>query len=108
MTQQILVFGAVATSPQAKLLLYALQGANRWMTARELVGAIGGDERTVRACAEELGCEVISGQRGYRHVDLATPEEIRHFIRWMESQAKRMTQRALRTQRRAHKLIGAA
>ena len=50
--------------------------------------------------------DVISGQRGYRHVTHATADDISHFCNWMESQASRMQSRSIRIRQRAHALVG--
>jgi len=52
-------------------------------------------------------CEnIISGQRGYKHIAHATPEEINHAANWLESQAKKMSERACAIRRNAHKIFG--
>lgn len=78
-----------------------------WLTAEMICQASGErvTDRQVRACASASDA-VISGARGYRHVEKATPEEIRHFIRDMESRAGELQRRAVATRRRAHALIG--
>lgn len=105
-TELSLPSGTPTLSTEAELLRIILRDADGWISARALAPAIGGDDRAVRACAAELADEVISGQRGYRHVTRATPEEIAHFVHWMRSQARQMLRRTIRLQRRAHQVIG--
>jgi hypothetical protein len=66
----------------------------------------GTNRRWIRALAAAGEPEVISGQRGYQHVKHASAEEVNHFVRWIESQARRMTARAEAVRRRAHALVG--
>lgn len=89
-------------------MLDILKTSADWRSARSLAVILQTDDRTVRRCAEIAGDEVISGKRGYKHIDAATVEEIRHFIAWMHSQAHCMTRRAIRTARRAHARLGSA
>lgn len=83
----------------ARQMRFLLASADRWLNASDLVSRLGLDDtesnrRKIRQCAEDLGAEIISGQRGYRHVDRASVEEVRHFTAWMESQARKMQERA--------------
>lgn len=93
-------------SMAAAQLLHALGNARGWINARTLMSMLQLDDRTIRGAAEELGDLVISGNNGYKHVDQATTEEIRHFVNKMESQARQMMQRAEATRRRAHARLG--
>lgn len=82
-----------------------------WLSSRSVLMQLGLPDnettrRSVRLWAEAAEDSVISGQQGYRHVSCATPEEINHFINWMESQATKMVRRAERVRRRAHSLVG--
>lgn len=63
-------------------------------------------DREIRAAAEAAKGQIISGQKGYKHIQHATPEEVSHFVNWMESQAKRMIARAQAARQTAHKLFG--
>ncbi len=76
-----------------------------WLTASELLARLHlpnteANRRMVRHCAEDLGDELISGQHGYKHVDTASPDEVEHFCRWMDSQGDKMKTRAARTRAR--------
>ncbi len=93
------------------LFLTTLRRANDWVKAPALLAsmrwAVGpGNSRRLRMLAEAAVSEVISGSNGYRHIETATPDEIRHFCAAMESRAKKILDRALRTRRRAHQLVG--
>ena len=64
------------------------------------------NRRFVRALAEAAGAEIISGQRGYKWIGNATSEEVNHAASWLESQAKKMSERACAIRRRAHEIFG--
>lgn len=85
-----------------------LEAKGGWVTARQLCVTAGREEngdRWVRALAGASEW-VISGQRGYKHVKHATAEEMSHFVNWMESQGKKMIERAERLRRNAHAVMG--
>jgi len=84
-----------------------LKGANCWMTAADIMQTVVGrlGDRDVRALASQSAW-IISGQKGYKHVEHATPEEIHHCAAWLESQAKLMGERAGRIRSSAHKIFG--
>ena len=91
-------------SDRLEELLYRTRA---WLTAKEIVcfscGSV--NEREIRSHASESS-EIISGQKGYKHVACATPDEISHAANWLESQAKKMSERACAIRRRAHQLVG--
>lgn len=62
-------------------------------------------ERQIRALAAGSD-SIISGHRGYRHLERASAEEIRHFLAGLESRCTELTARAIRIRRRAHQLVG--
>ncbi len=81
-----------------------------WMTAAQILELLGQDDtdtakRQLRLLANSSEW-VISGQKGYKHLEHATTEEISHFANWMESQAKQMTRRAEAVRRNAHRIFG--
>jgi hypothetical protein len=84
-----------------------LKGAGCWMSAKDImltvVGRLG--DRDVRALASRSAW-IISGQKGYKHITHASPEEIHHCAAWLESQAKQMGERAGRIRSAAHKIFG--
>lgn len=72
-----------------------------WLKASDVLARLSlpdteANRRAVRACAEHLGDELISGQDGYKHIDAASIAEVEHFYRWMHSQGEKMTARAAR------------
>jgi methionine synthase I (cobalamin-dependent) len=82
-----------------------------WVTAAQLAETLAmpaneQSRRTIRAMAEAASPDVISGQMGYRHIETATAEEVRHCVAWFDSQAKKMAGRANAIRRRAHQLVG--
>ncbi|HYE33343.1 MAG TPA: hypothetical protein VEH27_18110 [Methylomirabilota bacterium] len=87
-------------------LVELLRYAEDWLTAKEIAKRMLLDDRQIRDLAEHASPKVISGDKGYRHTDRATAEEITHFVNRMESQCKRMADRALAVRRYAHSRIG--
>jgi len=58
------------------------------------------------ASAPRPRCEwLISGQKGYKHIDHATLDEVNHFAAAMRSQAKLMDERAAKLLTNAHKKL---
>lgn len=84
-----------------------LRDANCWMTAGDIVLTTHGktNERNLRSLAAESDW-IISGQKGYKHLEHATAEETNHAANWLESQAKKMGERAGKIRRNAHRRIG--
>jgi hypothetical protein len=81
-----------------------------WMTSSEILRAVFKDatenkQRWLRELASE-SVWIISGQRGYKHLKHATAEEIEHAANWLESQAKKMSDRAGGIRRNAHRIFG--
>ena len=84
-----------------------LKGAGCWMTAKDIKLTIRGllydrDLREMASASEWI----ISGQKGYKHMSHATAEEIHHACAWLESQAKKMGDRAGKLRSNSHKLFG--
>jgi hypothetical protein len=84
-----------------------LRNAPGWQTAREIMAACLGrvNDREVRELASASQW-IISGQRGYKHLEHATAEEAHHCCAGLESQAKKMGERAGRLRANAHKIFG--
>ncbi len=86
-----------------------LKGASCWMTASDILLTVGrpvddSGKRWLKAlCAETVW--VIGGQKGYRHVQHSTPDEINHAASRLESAAKVMADRAGAIRCNAHKII---
>ena len=59
------------------------------------------NKRFIRQCASQSPL-VISGQKGYLHIEHATPEEVDHACNVLESQAKEMLRRAACIRSAAH------
>ncbi len=105
------LFRVEKDDPQVTRFVDLLLSHGGWLNSREALEALGLEDtdnarRALRAWAEAAESELISGQRGYKHVDKATAEEIGHFCSWMESQGEKMKLRAARTRARAHGRIG--
>ena len=84
-----------------------LQGAGCWMTAADVTQTVIGrlNDRNVRELASQ-SCRIISGQKGYKHIEHGTPEEIAHSANWLISQGKKMIRRGIGQRRAAHGRIG--
>lgn len=108
MTQQLPLFEAPPDDPNVKWLIDLLLRKGGWVTASQICEVAGDriDDRRIRMLAEASGGWVISGQRGYRHIQHAKAGEIDHCVAAWESQAKRMLKRATRTRILAHQLVG--
>jgi hypothetical protein len=78
-----------------------------WMTARDIILTSTGAviDRDIRQIASESN-KIISGQKGYRHIAHASPEEIDHCANWLTSQGKKMIRRGIALRRSGHKIIG--
>lgn len=78
-----------------------------WMTAGDVQLTTQGRvlDREIRQVASE-SCKIISGQKGYKHIAHATSEEVNHAANWLESQAKKMSDRACGIRREAHRIFG--
>ena len=107
---QLSLFAPPPDDPNIKWLESLLESRAALLTAAQVLAAAGQDDadwrrRSVRALAQASDW-IISGQRGYKHLAHATAEEASHFVGWMESQARLMTQRAERVRRNAHRIFG--
>jgi hypothetical protein len=86
-----------------------LAGAKCWMTASDILLSVDrpvddSGKRWLKALAAET-VWVIGGQKGYRHVENASPEEINHAASRLESFAKVCDERARAIRSNAHRII---
>jgi hypothetical protein len=91
-------------------LLSVLRGAG-WRKAPELERVLGVDARTVRGMAAAAAGRVISGQKGYHLTAEADPDDVRHAVARLRSQAAEMNRRARLTeveQARPVRIVGRA
>lgn len=104
---QINLAPPVTSDPETLWLEELLKGAHCWMTAKDIAFTTHGrvSDRDLRDLAS-ASSEIISGQKGYKWIGHATPEEINHAANWLEAQAKKMSERAGRIRKRAHQLFG--
>jgi len=104
---QLGLFEVAGDDQNVRWLEDYLRRARVWLTASELSLATDGrlSDRDLRALAS-ASAWVISGQKGYKALEHATPEEIDHAAAWLESQAKKMSDRAGAIRRNAHRRIG--
>jgi hypothetical protein len=113
---QLEMFRPQADDPNVLWFADLLFINGQWMTAAKVIEMVplefrerserAIDDRQVRAWAEAAAPKVISGQRGYKHTDHATAEEIKAFIATMESQGSKMLARAHKVRTYAHAKIG--
>jgi len=95
-------------SPDVRWLEDLLRGAHCWMTARDILQTCRGSrlhDRLLRALASASDW-IISGQKGYKHLEHATADEISHASNWLISQGKVMIKRGIRLRRNGHRRIG--
>lgn len=104
---ELKMFEAAPDDRNVRWLENLLLGAQCWMTAKDIMLTVNGKllDRDLRALASASD-NVISGQKGYKHIQHATSEEIHHAVSWLESQAKKMSERACSIRRNAHKIFG--
>jgi hypothetical protein len=65
-----------------------------WIYAKQIRQAKGWDEKTIRDLAAASEGQIIGGQKGYILTLQATAEERDRAVNWLNSQAKKMLQRA--------------
>ncbi len=80
---------------------------SEWLTARQIIAASLDHlhDRDVRELASASKW-IISGQRGYKHLEHATTEETQHAANWLISQGKKMIKRGIAIRTNGHKLLG--
>jgi hypothetical protein len=79
-------------------VVYQWLSDGQWHTAKSFAGGIArqrGFDRLLRIIADRSQGRIISGQFGYKLTQFATSEEIDHAERWLLSQARKMTERAV-------------
>lgn len=91
------------------LLIAVLDQSTGWLNAEELCVKLGSkptdtNKRKIRNLANASTGKIISGQKGYKHIRHATPEEITHAANWLRHQAKEMDDRAAQILRQYHSL----
>lgn len=110
MPEQLSIFATPAEDKNVRWLEDLLCRNPGWRTAAEVLQCLGREptddqKRMIRALAQESEW-LISGQKGYKHLEHATAEEVNRFANWMESQAREMTLRAQTLRRNAHRIFG--
>lgn len=102
-SQQSLLDWKPAARPVAPLRDW-LRGKG-WRTARQISEAEGAGwtDRECRLAAEASGGEIITGQKGYKLLSEATPEEVSHAAAWLRSQGEKMIDRSVEIQRLYHR-----
>jgi hypothetical protein len=86
-----------------------LEQQKTWLKAADLLRKLNEapsetNKRKLRRISEHSQGKIISGQKGYKHIRHATPEEITHAANWLRHQAKEMDQRATEILKQYHQL----
>jgi hypothetical protein len=71
----------------------------QWHTAKALRAVIGIGDRELRLVAERSRGTILGSQLGYKLTRFATVEEVDHVERWLQSQSRKMTHRAVEIRR---------
>lgn len=81
--------------------------AGGWLTAADIATRTGHlvDDRQIRRLAS-ASLNIISGDKGYRHADKSSIEELHHAASRLDSQSDKMKLRANRIRQYAHQRIG--
>lgn len=100
---------ARATDPNVLMFVGYLRTQDAWKTATEVCEELGlppgeSGKRMVRAWAS-ADANIVSGNSGYRHVDLVSIEELREFLGRMSSQRQAMAAREIRARQILHSKI---
>ena len=92
------------TAEEVEQLVDYLRGRG-WCTARQIESATGVDDRKVRAIAEHSEGRILSGPGcpGYRYFDKEALPFAERAIACIESQAAKMTKRAIAYRQRYHR-----
>lgn len=92
---------------EVETLVAYLNNQPGFHTAKQLSAALALSDRKIRQLAEAADGLIVSGpgSPGYCHLHHCDPETIGHITSTQISQARQMIRRALRTRKRAHKLI---
>lgn len=95
-----------AVDPAATWLEKLLFEGKCWMSARDIMLTTAGRviDREIRQLASDCP-RIITGQKGYKHLAHATPEEINHAANWLVSQGKKMIKRGIAIRSQAHKIF---
>jgi hypothetical protein len=87
-----------------------LRNNKGWHNANELLVSIGrpATENNRRWLRKPVSMSkwIISGQKGYKHMEHSTAEELDHAANWLESEGKELFERALSIRANAHKIFG--
>jgi len=107
--QQQELFRAEPGDPNVVWLEKFLLEQHAWATAVQILERVNypttdSNKRWLRQLASASDW-ILSGQKGYRHLQHATTEEVQHAAAWLESQGKLMSERACRIRRNAHRIL---
>ncbi len=99
----------IRTEPAQLELFRGLLAKHGWLTRKELCAQTGWSERIVRKVAEQLGAEVVRGQRGFKLTSQIEREEIGVMQQASDaaiSQGKAMIRYGVALRRVLHSLVG--
>lgn len=97
-TQTGINFSAQRSPEEVDALENLLREAAGWVSASDILTSRNivpteNAKRMLRVTASESKW-ILSGFHGYKHLQQATPEEVKHFVAQMDSQSRKMSARA--------------
>lgn len=99
------VFRASSDDENVRELERVLREHGGWMSAGLIGSKTGWNSDKVNNLAR-VSADIISGQRGYKHLAHATAAEQGHFFNGLRSRARELLRRCIRVRRRAHQMVG--
>ena len=105
MTSLPLPFGRPKAAAVASLLPAVLGylHARGWVSARQLAVQFATTDRMIRAVAAASQGQIISGQKGYCDISVASVSDANHAASWLEHQADEMKRRAFAIRQAMHR-----
>lgn len=99
----LIIAGPEVSAAEVNEMCAYLRGKG-WLKAVMIDAATGVDDRKMRVIAEHSEGRILSGQKGYRLFERATPlEEADRAASWLESQGKKMLMRGAAIRRLYHR-----
>ena len=108
--RQLGLFEAAPADANVAWLESLLRNRAGWLLASDILRHMGREDtedqkRIIRALASASPW-IITGQRGYKHLEHATVEESAHAVNNLVSQGKKLITRAMVLKRNAHRRLG--
>ena len=95
MTQSTFDFEKIEVSDKLRLeMLHLLSVMDDWISAADLAESIGlpaneRGKRMIRQMIEDSPGQVISGQMGYKHIEMADADEVTHYANRLMSHGRK-------------------